>query len=406
MKAITKFKKNTNFHTTLINFIFEFKCDKSEIMALTIMSKLLSKTNKKYSSIDSFAREKLNRYIMNMNVINQSINDVYFINFSCLLPNNNIVSDYDIEYAIKFILDTIYDTNLDDVELFEKEKRLYIESLLNNYKNIEFIAEKNMLDLLDRDCKFNKLMYKDLENINNLTINDIKDFYNKYIKNVKPKIFVYGDEDKDSLDNYINSYLDKLNLEEYSILKDYNYFYSSDILIEKNDLSKYYQSIVYLVYNIKDYTEKDFYKLYMINMLLSNPSSDILFNNLRKKNNLVYSCGSSVMIRNGLLVVKGLTSKNNIKLTKLIINKSIDDLKDKNKIKDNINKIIVKIENNILREKDNFFIEPSNIINKYFKSDISTEEELEILKKMDINDLLDCINRLEIKCIYTLEGVE
>ena len=406
MKAITKFKKNNNFHTTLINFIFEFKCDKSEIMALTIMTKLLSKSNKNYTSTNTFSREKLNRYIMNMSVINQAINDVYFINFSCLLPKNNIVSDYDIEYSIKFILDTIYDTNLDDVELFEKEKRLYIESLLNNYKNIEFFAEKNMLDLLDKDCKFNKLMYKDLENISNLTIDEVKAFYNKYIKNIKPKIFVYGDEDKESLDKFINSYFNQLNLEDYSILKDYNYFYNSDIFIEKNELSKYHQSIVYMIYNIKDYTEKDFYKLYMINMLLSNPSSDILYNNLRKKNNLVYACGSSVMLRNGLLVVRALTSKNNIKLAKLVINKSIDDLKDLNNIKDNINKILVKLENNILREKDNFFIEPSNIINEYFKSDISTEKELEILKKMDINDLLECISRLEMKCIYTLEGVE
>ena len=32
---------------------------------------------------------------------------------------------------------------------------------LNNYKNVGFIAEKNMLDLLDKDGIFNKIKYKD-----------------------------------------------------------------------------------------------------------------------------------------------------------------------------------------------------------------------------------------------------
>jgi len=71
MSIITKYKNNNNFHTTIINCIFEFKCDKSEVMAYTILTKMLSKTNKKYPEIDIFAREKLNRYIMNLNVLNQ-----------------------------------------------------------------------------------------------------------------------------------------------------------------------------------------------------------------------------------------------------------------------------------------------------------------------------------------------
>jgi len=270
---------------------------------------------------------------------------------------------------------------------------------------VEFIAEKNMLDLLDKDCKFNKIKYKDIENIQNLTIDHVINFYNKYIKNIKPRIFIYGNQDKNKIEDAFNNYVNKLKLKDYTLIKDYNSFCYIDELIDKTESAKYNQSIVYMVYNIKDYKERDFYKLYMINLILSNPSSDILFDNLRKKNNLVYACGSSIMIRNGILIMKAVTSKKNIILVKGVMEKVVKDLKNINEYKDNINRIIERLESNLLREKDNFYIEPSDIINKYYESDITTEEVLKILKSITLDELLECINRLEIKCIYTLEGV-
>ena len=49
MGVITKYIKNENFHTTLINFIYQFKCETNELTALTMLCRLLSKTNKSES---------------------------------------------------------------------------------------------------------------------------------------------------------------------------------------------------------------------------------------------------------------------------------------------------------------------------------------------------------------------
>ena len=71
MNEITKYVDNKNFHTTLINFIYEFKLKKEEIMALSIITKLFNKTNNIYKDEISFQKEKLNRYIINYNCLNQ-----------------------------------------------------------------------------------------------------------------------------------------------------------------------------------------------------------------------------------------------------------------------------------------------------------------------------------------------
>lgn len=408
MSIITKYVNNKNFNTTLINFIFQCKSKKEEILAHTMLCKLFSFTNGIYKEEDSFAKEKLRRYVMNYNCMAQTINEVYFVNFSILIPSEGVVKDFDLVNAITFLLDCIYKPNIENdvynTKLFDREKRIYTENLLNGYKNVGFIAEKNMLDLLDKDAIFNKLKYKDLENIKDLSNKDIVEYYNKYIKNVIPKIFINGNVDVNLVESVITEYVKDMNLSKQKLITEYNAFYNNDGLIEKTDESNFYQSIVYMVYNIKDYSEKDFYKLYLINLLLSSSSSELLLYNLRKKNNLVYTCGSSALLKNGLLLIKAVTSKNNIKVVKMVIEDVIKSLTDIDKYKENVANILYRLKLNIEREKDDFYITTSNIINKYFKSDLSSEEELEIISNILKDDLVDTIKRIELKCMYTLEG--
>ena len=404
MNEITKYVNNKNFHTTLINFIYEFKIKKEEIMALSIITKLFNKTNNIYKDEISFQKEKLNRYIINYNCLNQGINNVYFLNFSLLIPSQNLINEDMLENQIMFLLDSIYNNNLSDETLFEKEKKLYTETLLNGYKNIEFIAEKNLLDILDDDAVFNKLKYKDLDNINCLNLDDILNFYNKYIKNVKPKIFVNGNIDTNKLNDIIHNYFNKLNLVPYKIIKDYNIFYNDNNYIEKIDKSKFYQSILYYVYNVKDYKQEDFYKLYMINLLLNSSSSGLLMNSLRKKSNLVYSTGSNVMLKNGLLFIKAVSNKTNIDYVKIIIKELVNELNNIEKYDKNIYNILKRLELNKERELDNFYTATSDIINKYFETDLTTSEELEILKRISYDELKEFVSRINLKATYVLEG--
>ena len=405
MKRIKNYRNNKQFNTTLINFIYQFKCDKEELMAFTLLTRLLSKTNNKYKDEASFIKERLNRYIINYNVLSQSINDVYFINFSLLIPNTDLINDVDIKSQILYLLDSIYDNNLNDNELFLKEKNLYMESLLNNYKNIDFIAEKNLLDILDNNCIINKMKYKDINNINNLNLNNILDFYNKYIKNIEPTIFVNGNIDIDLLDNVIDEYLKKMEFKKNKVIKKYNAFYDNKLVTNSSkDISKFYQTILYYVYSVDDYKEDDFYKLYLIYLLLNSSSSNLLMNNLRKKSNLVYTTNASVLIRNGLLFIKSMTSKENVTLVKMIITELINDLNNIEKYKNNIKNIINNYKINLEREKDDFYVVSTNIINNYYKTDITLEEEIKILESISLDDIKEILNRFKLIYIYELEG--
>lgn len=405
---ITKYLENKNFSTTLINFVYQFRCNNNEVLPLTILSRLMSYTNGIYNKEDKFNIEKLNRYIISYKVSSQSVNNVYFMNFSLLIPSKNIVKEDKLEEQIMFLLDSIYKpnikNNLYNNTLFEREKRLYTENLLNGYKNIGFIAEKNMLDMIDSDGVINKLKFKDLDNIKSLKNEDIVNFYNKYIKNTKPKILINGNIDKKKVNEIISNYFNNLELKNNKLITDYNNYLKFDILLEKHEYANFYESYVYMIYNVKDYKEEDSYKLLLVNLLLSSSSSDLLLENLRKKSNLVYSCGSSVFMKNNLLIIKAITSKNNIEFTKKIIIETINSLKDIDKYKENICNILYRLNLNLERKKDNFYSYSDDLINDYFKTDKSLEEELEILSNIERDDLINVINRLNLCGIYVMEG--
>ena len=405
MNRVTSYKCNKNFHTTLINFMYQFKCDKNEIMAYSMLSRLLSKTNKIYNKEDIFLKERLNRYIISYSVSNQYINDVYFINFSLLIPNENILDDTDLKKQIYYLLDSIFLNNLDDEYLFNREKELLLESMLNNYKNIDFIAEKNLLDILDDDCVFNKIKYRDIKYIQSIKLEDVISFYNKYIRYTVPKIFVNGNIDINYLDSIIDEYLSNKNLKKNRVIKKYNNFYENKLSYNKRlDKCDFYQTIIYYVFTIKNYSEEDFYTLYLLNLMLTSSSSNLLLDSLRKRSNLVYTSGSTVMLKNGLLFIKAMTNKESISLVKIIINELLNDLKNTIKYKENINNIFRNYEINMEREKDNFFTNTNNIINKYYGIDISLDEELNMLKSIELDSICNLINRLDLVLEYTLEG--
>ena len=104
------------------------------------------------------------------------------------------------------------------------------------------------------------------------------------------------------------------------------------------------------------------------------------------------------------MFIKAVTNKTNINYAKLIINGIIEDLKNIEKYEKNISYILKRMELSKERELDNFYINTSDIINKYYNTDLTTDEEINILKNITSNDLKEFVSRLNLKVLYVLEG--
>ena len=111
-----------------------------------------------------------------------------------------------------------------------------------------------------------------------------------------------------------------------------------------------------------------------------------------------YKIGNKILINNIEHVISGIRYHKNYILLE------IDDLKNIEKYEKNINYILKRMELSKERELDNFYINTSDIINKYYNTDLTTDEEINILKNITCNNLKEFVSRLNLKVLYVLEG--
>ena len=403
MKIVTDYKKN-NFHTTSIDLIYQFKCKNDELIALEFLKILLLKSSNKYKEQDIYKKEVLKRYILYLGVGGTYINHVCLLNISMTIPNEGLVKDFDITQAIEIMLDSVYQNNLNDEKIFDIEKKNYIEFLLDLYKDIDFIASKNAKDLIDSDGLFNTLKYEDLDYIKNIKIDDVIRFYKKYIEKRLPYIFINGDLNINKVDNYFYDYLSKLKLKSNTLITDYNATYKKYNLVIKKEKSHFYQSALIYAYTFKKYKDDDYYKLFLLNELLGENTNSLLIELLRKKSNLVYSAYSSVLLKNGIIFINTMTSKDNIILVKKIINGIINDLHNIKNYGDRISNIKNNYEKNSKRDLDSFYKVVGDSIKKYFNTSKTSSEILEGIKSVTIEELEEFISRMVPILKYEIEG--
>ena len=82
----------------------------------------------------------------------------------------------------------------------------------------------------------------------------------------------------------------------------------------------------------------------------------------------------------------------------------MNDLNNIEKYEKNINFIMRRMELLKERELDNFYVATSDVINKYFNTDLTTSEEIDVLKRITFDELKELVSRLNLKVLYVLKG--
>ena len=240
--------------------------------------------------------------------------------------------------------------------------------------------------------------------LDNVNSENLFDFYKKIISG-SPFVFLIGDVANDSERIIKDVFLDG-KIKNVSFEKRYSHFCKNinsevDVFREKTCFKT---SAVYYSYKVRDMeSDRDRVLLLIIKMLISSSDSDILFDTLRNKNNLVYRCSCSNYGSFGTLIMKSFTDKMNISL----ICSLYDD-------------IILKISDvNYISKKLPLFIKRIDMVRKIDREKIWGVLAIEIDKflEYDMDDTLDVMmtvtpleisnfvkNRLILTNIYIGEG--
>ena len=231
------------------------------------------------------------------------------------------IEEEDYIHKVKEITDQVLFHSVLDEASFEEAKYLYRNKLTRILDDPDGLAIYTCLTTLNTNHEISIPIQGSLDDLDQLTLQDIQNVYSAYLKADK-HIFVCG-----CLDEEMKTYLErmgsssKLNSTR-SLLPILDY---QEEIIEKN-IS---QSSIALVYATStDILSEDYYKMFVMNSLLGQSPTSLLFEEVREKHSLCYSISSYLIQFDGALIITLGTNKENIEKAIDLINQQIQRIID------------------------------------------------------------------------------
>lgn len=347
--------KNNDFKRCIIFISYPIIDYREEI--LKILERIAFNRSNKYNTDQKIAVVNINNYCLSYDSKIAFIGNSSFLEFSLSYPSYECLGEDVLEDNLNFIKEIIYNPYLED-GVFPKNK---VEDAITFYKNnvdristdfFSYYDYKNDLLIDENDYLISKV-FKNPSLLDNVTPKGLYDTYNKIISG-SPLVYLIGNVDVDKSKELIKKILLNNKISKVRFKMDY-YVYAKcipdkvDVITEDSSFSTVGVYCNYKVRNIN--SVRDTVLLSVVKNLLYSNVSNILFDSLRKDNDLVYRCYARYT-KFGTLTLASFTDKGNFKMIFDIYNDVMKVIEDINYIEDKLPLIIenARIDNELSKE--------------------------------------------------------
>ena len=309
------------------------------------------------------------------------------------LPNNEDLSKTSIEMLLNIVMKPYLVNGKFDEDYVEQEKENLKKVIESRKDNKDTYATNRLLEEMFKEEPYGLYKFGNIEEIDNVTSEKLYEKYKELIKNSEKYLYIVGDVENLNIESY------NIDEKEITISKEFPVKISEkeNIVKEQMDVT---QGKLVIGLNTPN-NKQEVIALY--NTILGKGANSKLFLNVREKEGLAYSAGSTYLKRNNAIIIS-----TGIEVSKY--NKAIEVIK--NQLKDmedgNITEKEMKDAKQFINAGLNLINESSeNMIEYRFDKDLYNEEidiekyrkEIEEIKKEDI---VKVAKQIKIDTIYFL----
>ena len=401
--------QNKDFKTCIL--FISYPIEEEDEAKLRILRNMPFDKSAKYDTEKKMYEVEVNNYCLSYYQRIVVLGKTPFLELAVYFPSKNSLGKDVLENNLKLIKEIIYNPYLEDNSFPSKEINDIREVIKNNinrkfkdamwyygYKNDKVIDEDDFL-VLKTDENPDILDYVTPENL--------YEIYKKIISK-SPITFLIGDVNVEESKQKIKEILLGNKEEKIQFEKKYTN-YAQDIPSTPKEVietTSFKSTGVYYNYKVKDLTnEKDIALLKIVRDLLSSNSSRLLFNQLRRENDLVYRCGAYTYGSFGSLTLWAITGKDNIEKVQREYEKVMNIVPDINFIEEKLPLIKeeYKLDDDLVKEK--LYDTLMQDVDKYLEAKEKTFYEL--IKDITAKEIEEFItHRLVLVAKYTGVGEE
>nr|MBB1522236.1 insulinase family protein [Clostridiales bacterium] len=309
------------------------------------------------------------------------------------LPNNEDLSKTSIEMLLNIVMKPYLVNGKFDDDYVEQEKENLKKVIESRKDNKDTYATNRLLEEMFKEEPYGLYKFGNIDEIYNITSEKLYEKYEELIKNSEKYLYIVGDVENLNIESY------NIDEKEITISKEFPVKISEkeNIVKEQMDVT---QGKLVIGLNTPN-NKQEVIALY--NTILGKGANSKLFLNVREKEGLAYSAGSTYLKRNNAIIIS-----TGIEVSKY--NKAVEVIK--NQLKDmedgNITEKEMKDAKQFINAGLNLINESSeNMIEYRFDKDLYNEEidiekyrkKIEEVKKEDI---VKVAKQIKIDTIYFL----
>lgn len=403
------FIKNENFQTILINIIFPYQEKEKELAKQALLPAMLVYMTEKYPTEELFQKQLKENYILSYSARQITIGTTAAFNFHLEIPDKKTLKKDVIEKQVELFSEAIFHPKIenegfDNFELKREKENLKLK-IRNSEKSFKAYLSNQTAKLVDNEGIFSRNLKDHLSQIDEITPQNLYDYWKEKIKNNTPIIFIMGNIEEKEITPIIEKYFIKYDKEYQTLETDYIHYLTpyrttpQKITEEK----EFRDSAISLIYKVKDMKQEDNILLSLVHSLLTSLSSRLLNKKLRDEYNLIYSSEVTFFPNYGLLKITAYINPKNKDIVEEKIKEVLNSLKNQNKITPLLEKIKERRRINLIRSLDNKYSIMNDNIFKTLKIDYTSEESYNLLKEKTAKDVAEFIDRLSLDTTYFLK---
>ena len=403
------FIKNENFQTILINIIFPYQEKEEELAKQALLPAMLVYITEKYPTEELFQKQLKENYILSYSARQITIGTTAAFNFHLEIPDKKTLKKDVIEKQVELFSEAIFHPKIenegfDNFELKREKENLKLK-IRNSEKSFKAYLSNQTAKLVDNEGIFSRNLKDHLSQIDEITPQNLYDYWKEKIKNNTPIIFIMGNIEEKEITPIIEKYFIKYDKEYQTLETDYIHYLTpyrttpQKITEEK----EFRDSAISLIYKVKDMKQEDNILLSLVHSLLTSLSSRLLNKKLRDEYNLIYSSEVTFFPNYGLLKITAYINPKNKDIVEEKIKEVLNSLKNQNKITPLLEKIKERRRINLIRSLDNKYSIMNDNIFKTLKIDYTSEESYNLLKEKTAKDVAEFIDRLSLDTTYFLK---
>lgn len=352
--------KTDKFKSTLINIYFLRNIDREEVTKLSLLINLLSTGTKSMPTIKDVSKKLDELYGMDMDMNLLKYGEKLCTRFRFFSVADKYVGKEIFSDVIGFIRELLLNPVVEDgginpkmIEVERENIREEIKSIIND-KSV--YARVKCIENMCKDEAYSISSMGYLEDLDEISPQDLLKTYEKLLSTSKIFITVEGDFDEDRVVEIVKSEL-KFPRESIQDIPREDFKKDVDEVKYIKEVVNTNQGKLVIGYrtNVDYFDEERYYALLVANSIFGGGPHSKLFRNVREKESLCYSISSDTEKNKGIMMVSAGIDPDNYEKTLGFIRKEFSDVKEgrftdeeiKNSKKNIINNLKMAVDSNI-----------------------------------------------------------